>query len=315
MENKCIRCGLYFAERKHLKQHLKKKNICMAIEMDVDRIVQLEELSKKEGITCEKCNGIYKNEDSLRKHLSRYHLKKSDQSNKIIDEETVTKKELKELYDKQVSDLKDIIQELLKNPQSVINNDNSTNTNNTNNTVNITLNCFMDTTGKPIEYLLNQDDIKERILKWMKSKNGILDYILEKFNNKDHPENKMIKSGQNKESIELHVAGKWRKYDNNKGSDMILTNVGNDFDVYLEILKEEFEEYQKNKKIIKEFEKEVIKPLEWGTDISEDSNKLNEKQMIKNEKGEVVFEEDEIEREKRDKIQTKVINVIHEKIC
>ena len=68
----------------------------------------------------------------------------------------------------------------------------------------------------------------------MKSKNGILDYILEKFNNKDHPENKMIKSGQNKESIELHVAGKWRKYDNNKGSDMILTNVGNDFDVYLD---------------------------------------------------------------------------------
>ena len=36
-------------------------------------------------------------------------------------------------------------------------------------------------------------------------------------------------------------------------------------------------------------------------------NQLNEKQMIKNQKGEVVFEEDEIEREKRDKMQTKVI--------
>ena len=96
---------------------------------------------------------------------------------------------------------------------------------------------------------------------------------------------------------------------------MILTNVGNDFDVYLEVLKEEFEEYQKNKKVIKEFEKDVMTPLQWGADISEDSNKLNEKQMKKNENGEVVFEEDEIERVKRDKIQTKVINVIHEKIC
>ncbi len=83
----------------------------------------------------------------------------------------------------------------------------------------------------------------------------------------------------------------------------------------MEVLKEEFEEYQKNKKVIKEFEKDVMTPLQWGADISEDSNKLNEKQMIKNENGEVVFEEDEIERVKRDKIQTKVIKVIHEKIC
>jgi len=312
MEYICIRCCLDFKEKVSLIRHLKKKKKCISLDKNVEDLDQLAELTKKEGLNCEKCNRTYKNDESLRKHKCK---PAKNNMHSVINDDIVTKKELKELYDKQVSDLKDIIQELLKNPQNVINNDNSTNTNNTNNTVNITLNCFMDTTGKPIEYLLNQDDIKERILKWMKSKNGILDYILEKFNNKDHPENKMIKSGQNKESIELHVAGKWRKYDNNKGSDMILTNVGNDFDVYLEILKEEFEEYQKNKKIIKEFEKEVIKPLEWGTDISEDSNKLNEKQMIKNQKGEVVFEEDEIEREKRDKMQTKVINVIHEKIC
>jgi hypothetical protein len=146
----------------------------------------------------------------------------------------------------------------------------------------------------------------------MKSKNGILDYIVEKFNNKDHPENKMIKSGDNKESIELHVAGKWRKYDNYKGSDMILTNVGNDFDVYLDILKEEFEEYTKNKKLIKQFEKDVSKPLEWGTDISEDSNKLNEKQIIKNENGEYVYEDEEESRMKRNKIKTNVIKQIHE---
>jgi hypothetical protein len=296
MEYICIRCSLDFKEKVSLIRHLKKKKRCISLDKDVEDLDQLSELTKKEGINCDKCNRIYKNLNSLRMHKCK--------SKKNIDEDTVTKKELLE-----------IIKEMLKNPQSVINNDNSTNTNNTNNTVNITLNCFMDTTGKPIEYLLNQDDIKERILKWMKSKNGILDYILEKFNNKDHPENKMIKSGENKESIELHVAGKWRKYDNNKGSDLILTNVGNDFDVYLEILKEEFEEYQKNKKVIKEFEKDVMTPLQWGAEISEDSNKLNEKQIIKNDNGEYVFENEEDELLKRDKIQTGVIKVIHEKIC
>jgi len=297
IEYSCERCGLFFNEKRILLGHLKRKSVCLALESDIEAEKLIEKVKSKEGIECDKCNRRYKNKNSLRVHKCK--------SKKNIDEDTVTKKELLE-----------IIKEMLKNPQSVVNNDNSIkNDNSTNNTVNITLNCFMDTTGKPIEYLLNQDDIKERILKWMKTKNGILDYILEKFNNKDHPENKMIKSGENKESIELHVAGKWRKYDNNKGSDLILTNVGNDFDVYLEILKEEFEEYTKNKKVIKEFEKDVMTPLQWGADISEDSNKLNEMQMIKNEDGEYVFENEEEELMKRDKIQTGVIKVIHEKIC
>lgn len=310
MEYKCNRCGLEFIEKQYLKQHLKKKRLCMPIEMEIDRNIQLEELTKKEGIECEKCKKMYKNQETIRKHKCKVVIKEN-----LLNDESLSKKELVEL----VNSMKNVIQEMLKNPQSIIN-DHST-TNNTdnsttnNNTINVTLNCFFDTSGKPIEYLLNQENIKERVLGWMKSKNGILDYILEKFNNKEHPENKMIKSGENKESIELHVAGKWRKYDNNKGSDLILTNVGNDFDIYLDVLKEEFEEYTKNKKVIKEFEKDVMTPLQWGADISEDSNKLNEKQMIKNENGEVVFEEDEIERVKRDKIQTKVINVIHEKIC
>jgi hypothetical protein len=309
MEYICIRCCLDFKEKVSLIRHLKKKKKCISLDKNVEELDQLAELTKKEGLNCEKCNRTYKNDESLRKHKCKVVIKEN-----VLNDESLSKKELVEL----VHSMKNVIQELLKNPQSIINDHSTTNNDNsttTNNTINVTLNCFFDTTGKPIEYLLNHENIKERVLGWMKSKNGILDYILEKFNNKDHPENKMIKSGQNKESIELHVAGKWRRYDNNKGSDLILTNVGNDFDIYLEVLKEEFEEYQKNKKVIKEFEKDVMTPLQWGADISEDSNKLNEKQMIKNENGEVVFEEDEIERVKRDKIQTKVINVIHEKIC
>jgi len=39
----------------------------------------------------------------------------------------------------------------------------------------------------------------------------------------------MIKSGANKESIELHIKGEWKNYENIEGASWILTNVGNDF--------------------------------------------------------------------------------------
>lgn len=310
MENKCIRCGLDFAEKKHLKQHLKKKNICMALEMEVERIVQLEELSKKEGIKCEKCNGTYKNEESLRKHVLRYHLNKEKDK---IKEDNISRKELKEIYEKQVCDLKNVIQELLKNQQSIINNDNSTNTNNT---VNITLNCLMDSSGKPIEYLVNREDIAEKIIGWLKLNQKVIPaYINEKYYNKDHPENQMIRVGENKESMKLHIGGKWREYENIRGSDMILTNIGNDFGVFLEIIKADEDLYIEKKKIVKQFEKDIIKPLNWGLESSEDTSREKEFQLIQNEKGEYIRDDEDEERIKRDKLQTKVINVIHEKIC
>ncbi len=124
----CIRCGLDFFEKQHLKQHLKKKIICMPIELNVDRNIQLDELIKT-GIKCDKCNGFYKNEASLRKHISRYHfnkikeeviLKETDiypsNSCNTQNENKLSNKELVEL----VHTMKNMIQELLKNPPSFI---------------------------------------------------------------------------------------------------------------------------------------------------------------------------------------------------
>jgi uncharacterized C2H2 Zn-finger protein len=67
-ENICNRCGIEFGRKDVLIKHLKKKNICMPIEMDADRNIQLEELSKKCNIKCVRCNKMYKNDESLRKH-------------------------------------------------------------------------------------------------------------------------------------------------------------------------------------------------------------------------------------------------------
>ena len=73
--------------------------------------------------------------------------------------------------------------------------------------------------------------------------------------------------------------------------------------------------YTEKKKIVKQFERDIIKPLNWGLESSEDTSREKEFQLIQNEKGEYIRDDEEEERIKRDKLQTKVINVIHEKIC
>ena len=97
-------------------------------------------LNKKDGLICDKCNRVYKNNNSLRTHRCKSIDKIEQLENKI---------------DK----LSNIILEMAKNPQVITNNIDNSTKNITNNTMNITLNCLMDTTGKPIEYLLNQEDI------------------------------------------------------------------------------------------------------------------------------------------------------------
>lgn len=279
-EYKCIRCGLEFVEKQHLKQHLKKKYICMPIEQDIDRIEQLQQLNKKEGIPCDKCNKIYKNSNSLRMHKCKLFETVKNEDN------------IQDLHNK-IDHLTNMIIEMAKNPQVV----NTTNNITNNNTLNITLNCLMDTSGKPIEYLLNQEDILEKVLGWMKLNQKLISaYMKEKYYNIEHPENQMIRVGKNHDSIELFIGGKWRDYENAKGAGMILTNIGNDFGLFLEILKENPELYTEKYKIVKKFEKNIIKPLNWGLDVSEDTSQDETKQLAINENGELVLEEDELER-------------------
>ena len=68
VDNICKRCGIEFGRKETLIKHLNRKNICMPLENDVDRKVQLELLIRKCVIECEKCNKMYKNDESLRKH-------------------------------------------------------------------------------------------------------------------------------------------------------------------------------------------------------------------------------------------------------
>ncbi len=87
IEHECERCGVIFKMKKHLVQHLKKRVKCIGIESERTQEELLEELNKKEGLDCEKCKRVYKNEESLRKHICKELLENvKDELEKRIDE-------------------------------------------------------------------------------------------------------------------------------------------------------------------------------------------------------------------------------------
>jgi hypothetical protein len=297
----CERCLMNFISKKYLLQHLRKPIECMCIESNKTREIILLELLEKEGIICKDCDKKYKNNYTLGRHKCKSKIKNEDKIEKLEDK---------------INELTSIILELAKNPHIV---NNTTNIKNidiittNNNNINITLNCLMDTSGKPIEYLLNQEDILEKILGWMKLNQKLIStYMKEKYYNIEHPENQMIRVGKTNDSIELYINGKWRNYENIRGADMILTNIGNDFGLFLEIIKENPELYIDKKKLVKRFEKDIIKPLNWGLESSDDTSKEKEFQVIKNEQGEYVRNDEDQDRIKREELQINVINHIHD---
>ena len=306
----CKRCGLDFKQKINLVTHLNRKKICMPIYLDVLPCELMKELNKKDGLECSECKRVYKNQNSLRTHRCK--------AVQMINNEESSKKEFKtvEKLEIELKEVKEALMKLLNKPipATTINNiDNSTTNNITNNTLNVQLNCFMDTSGKPIEYLLNSDNLKDKILSWINSKNGLLEYIDEKFYNPEHPENMLIKKGTNDESIKLHISGKWKQLNNIKASDLILTNVGNDFMVYMDTIKENEDDYNKNKKVLKKFENDVMKPLEWGVELSEDSSNMITKTIVKNDKGEYIYLEDEVENDKKLEMTNRVVLHVHNK--
>ena len=174
----------------------------------------------------------------------------------------------------------------------------------------------------------------------MKSKHGLLNYIDEKFYNKEHPENRMIKIGDDRDSIELHISGRWKRYENGRAIDYVLINIGNDFNIFMEILRDEEndkpsfsasgrrpdeEDYEKNKKLIKVFQNNVMVPLEWANinklmqarlrrrlEISEDGTQQEKVlTLIKNKAGEIVIKEDEDIMIRRDGIKGNVLEHIY----
>ena len=82
----CERCGVDFKEKKHLIQHLNKKEECMPLFSETNRNDLILLLTEKNGIQCEKCKKNY----SSKYYLEKHKCKKED--NEIIKK---AKKEIK----------------------------------------------------------------------------------------------------------------------------------------------------------------------------------------------------------------------------
>lgn len=285
----CKRCLVEFKQKSNLINHLNRKNICMAIESDILPNELIKELNDKgeDKVECSKCNNIYKNKNSLRMHkckainsINELEDLKKDLINKL------------ELQQKEIYALKNKMNYLEKKPANI--------TNNTTNNLNITLNCLRDCSGKPIEYLLKDKNLDKKVIELLKPNKFPIPYLKEKFYNPEHPENGLIRKGKTQETIEIHYNGQWREFKSPKAADYILTNMGIDYTIIFETLRDYIDFYEKNKSIIKRFNNEIMKPLEWGVDLEAFEIQIESESV-----------DDVIEEEKKEEITNKLIDFVH----
>ena len=293
----CKRCGIYFEQKGTLRNHLKRKMMCIAIESEISPDELLDELEIIKGIKCKDCKKTYKNENSLRTHKCKFI--KSLDNDEIEKLKKMFDAKLKEQEDKLKEEFNKKIEGLSKNPTNITNNITNNIDNSTTNNI-VVINSINKAGSDPIKYLLEQS--AESILKWFNGMDGLLAYLEEKFFNEEHPENKMIRM-VDINIIELHFSGGWNRFEKKNGMGWILTNVGNDYGEMLDTLKYKYEENKnkKSEKKLKSFEKDIIKPLEWGYDIN--SNEEVTKQMTQLDDGTTVFKEDLEEEEHNEKMK------------
>lgn len=274
-EYECERCGVIFNTKKNLVQHLKKIVKCIGINSEKTQEELLEELNKKEGLECEACKKVYKNEESLRVHIHRCKGLVKEKDEVIAEIEKRIKYLQKELKDevKMKQEAKSIVNNndnsTTNNNINTTNNDNSTN-NITNNITNITLVMNDIDSIHGIDYLLKEPKFLEKILKWVTDKNGLIKYMDEKYYNPKRPENRGIRK-VDKDSIELRMDGDWRKCDNITALGAIINSMRMDWDNIIGSIRYDYDgEYENNKNKLVRFKREVSDPLDMDLDITDD---------------------------------------------
>jgi hypothetical protein len=184
----CKRCGLEFDEKRYLVQHLKRKTCCMAIESDISLLEQLDELKKREGIMCKKCERIYKNKNSLRVHECKN------------DKLEITRLKLELELEKEKNKC-NIINNIKNNSKKIKNINNGTINN-----VSININSFG---NENISYIT--ENIKKTLLGMINgSSKGVIEFIKNVHINEKYPENQNIKIESMKKGILKIFEGKTR---------------------------------------------------------------------------------------------------------
>lgn len=319
----CERCGLSFNEKRVLLTHLKRLKWCIAIEKDIEPSKLIEKIkSKPDGKTCDKCNKIYKNNNSLRMHKCK--------NAKTVNPDTIVLDEMKQIRDdmrNELNRLKDIIGQteanIVANNSSISGTTQISNTlidNSITNNITVNINSLKSTSEQQIQYLLNREDTTELFMNCLKSIDGIKKYINTKYYDPNHPENQMIRKSDNHNELELYE-DKWKKYNNMDASDLILINIGNDLTHYLDsLLENDEEQYEKIKQNVSSLNKMLM--IHFNIDLTDGDNDSSEEwgrsghpKLIN---GSYVWIDDkDVEYEKvkrnKEKIQNMLIKHIHQK--
>ena len=305
MDIYCERCGMDFKTKKNLMRHLEKEVECVNLFSDITRKELIDNMHKKIGIACEKCNKIYKNAETVRRHKCNKdisNIKFEDLQRQVL--------QLQE-------DILNIRSTAQINGTAQINNTLIDNSITNNITVNI--NSLKSPSVQQIQHLLDREDTTELFMNCLKSIDGIKKYINTKYYDPNHPENQMIRKSDNQNELELYE-DKWKKYNNMDASDLILINIGNDLTHYLDsLLENDEEQYEQIKQNVSSLNKMLMIHfnIEFNdntdTDSSEEWGRSGHPKLIN---GSYVWIDDKdvkYEKEKRnkEKIQKALIKHIH----
>jgi uncharacterized C2H2 Zn-finger protein len=278
----CERCGMDFKSKKYLIQHLKKEVECVCFYSDIKRSEILDRLYFKDGLECDRCNKIYKNAETVRKHKCTANPIQTEKSLRAELEKRI--KDLQSEFQEKIQEV--INQKSIETTQNIKTIDNSnhhnTNTNiqtqnnNVQNNNVIIINDIKDVLDTAIQYIVKDPNFVDKVLNWVSDKNGMLKYMDEKFYNSDHPENQMIRR-LDKEHMELHTLGRWIKYENAKAVELIIRNLGLDWSTLIMILKYDYsDDYDNYKQDIVDFKRNISDPLDMGIDITDDEEDSKE---------------------------------------
>jgi hypothetical protein len=187
---KCNRCGYEGSCKKNLVQHLRRKTLCPSTISDVDRDIQLQNLTKKsisdDAVQCKYCNKFFNSKPNMYRHL---HSCKKNPRNNTQDDITILQKK--------IEDLQQEVHELKKGQVTSISNKNTINNNN-----NIHINNFGRET---IDHLPNDFLTSCFMFQNMRS------LVENTYFDKDCPSNHTItlKSMKNK-TVKVYDDGDWK---------------------------------------------------------------------------------------------------------
>ena len=226
----CKRCGYSTTLLSTLKRHLQRKKHCNPVVEDIETSILYNKCFEKDvkPYKCEYCDKSYTHISS-----TSYHKKTCV---KKIEIELLQKQQLIIDQQKQIESLKAVL------PATTINNANTNTNTNSHNTItnnnNITINAF----GKEnIEYLKNNPNYKQIMMKCMAEKEqGVMKLLEYIYFNPDHPENQNVKKSIKKDNfIKLYDGKKWNLSFVDKGLSTILLKIETEFVAFLEKMEDE----------------------------------------------------------------------------